>query len=211
MRCGLHISNLRFRSGVPRVGEQADNIGARDQFAQHSQPFCPECVDNKRHARDIAAGTVETRNETEIDRVRAGRENDRNGCGCSFGSHCSRRGEGNDRIYGTRHQIGGQCRQAVEARIGRAIFDCEIAPFDIAGILEALPNGADLSIIQLSAAEQADQRHDGLLRARRARPQHSAAEHCDEVAPFQSITSSARSAGLPWSGPLRADRLLSFR
>ena len=154
---------------------------------------------------------IETGNEIEFDGIGTSRKNDRNSGGCSFGRHCSRRGERNHRCHGVGHQLGGQCRQAVEARIGRAIFDCEIAPFDIASILEPLPNGADLSIIQLSAAEQADQRHDRLLRARRARPQHSAAEHCDEVAPFQSITSSARSAGLPWSGPLRAHRLLSFR
>ena len=31
--------------------------------------------------------------------------------------------------------------------IGRAIFDCKITPLDIATILEALPNGADPSII----------------------------------------------------------------
>jgi hypothetical protein len=121
-------------------------------------------------------------------------ENNRNGCGCSFGSHCSRRGEGNDRIYGITHQVGGQSRQPVEAGIGRAIFDCDIASFDIASVVEALPKGGYLSIIQLSAAEQADQRHGRLLRTHRARPHRSAAKQCDEVAPFQSITSSARSS-----------------
>src|SRR5262249_23037729 len=57
-------------------------------------PRADEVMDNKRHARDIAAGTVETRNETEIDRVGASREKDWNGCGCSFASQCSRRGQG---------------------------------------------------------------------------------------------------------------------
>src|SRR5262249_6111782 len=157
-------------------------------------------VDDKRHARDVAAGTVETRNETEIDWVGAGRENDRNGRGCSFASQCSRRGKRNDCVHRVRHQIGGQCRQSVEAGIRRAIFDCDIESFDIASVLEAPANRADLSIIQLSAAEQADQRHDRPLggrrrlpRQRRERPcSRRAAEQCDEVAAFQSITSSAR-------------------
>ena len=64
-----------------------------------------------------------------------------------FGSHCGRRAQRDYRGYGVRHQIGGHCRQPVEARIGRAIFDCEIAPLDVATILEVLPNGADPSII----------------------------------------------------------------
>jgi hypothetical protein len=45
------------------------------------------------------------------------------------------------------HQLGGQLRQSVEATIGRAIFDCDIAAFDIASVLEPLPNSADQSII----------------------------------------------------------------
>jgi hypothetical protein len=109
-RCGLHISDLGVGRGIAGIGEEPDDIRARDQFAHHSQSFRPECVDDKRHAGDVAAGTAETRNEPEIDRVGAGREHNRNARGCSFGSHCGRRGEGNDRIYGIRHQIGGQLR-----------------------------------------------------------------------------------------------------
>jgi len=109
-RCGLHVSNLGFRSWIPGVDEEADNFGTRDQFAHQFQPFCPKSVGNKSYSCDIATGTVETGNETEIDRVSAERENDWNGCSCSFGSHCRRRGERNDRGYGVRHQIGGHCR-----------------------------------------------------------------------------------------------------
>ena len=57
----------------------------------------------------------------------------------------------NDRAHGIGHQLGCHCRQSVEPTIGRAVFDCEIAAFDIAPVLEALPDSPDLSIIELSA------------------------------------------------------------
>jgi hypothetical protein len=69
--------------------------------------------------------------------------------------------------------------------IGRAVFDCKIAAFDIAGVAEALPDSPDLSIIELAAQEQANQRHARLLRACRERPHRRAAEQLYDVAPFQ--------------------------
>jgi hypothetical protein len=154
-------------------------------------------VDEKSHTRDIAAGTVETGNETEFDWIGADRKYDRHCCGCSFGGHCSRRGERNDCGQGVGDQLGGQCRQPVEATIGRAIFDREVAAFDIAGLLEALSDGADLSIIELGAEEQADQRDRRLLRTCRDRPRdRRAAEQRDECSPFHSITSSARASSV---------------
>src|SRR5205807_6921238 len=61
----------------------------------------------------------------------------------------------------------------------------------IAGFLQSLPNSANLSILELGPAEQADQRHRRLLRARRDRPRCYSGEKCDERASLHSITSSA--------------------
>src|SRR5215813_9008636 len=147
---------LGFRSWIRRVDEKAHDGSARNQLAQQFQPFCPECVYEESHARDIAAGTIETGNEAEIDRIGTDREYDRNGCGCGFRGERSRRGQRNDRGRGIGRQLGSHCRQSVEATIARAIFDRDIAPFDIAGVLEAVPDSGDLSIINLSADKQAD-------------------------------------------------------
>src|SRR5262245_44597267 len=90
----------------------------------NSNRFCPERVDKKRHARDVAAGAIETGNETEFDGIGASCENDRDSGGCSFGGQCSpRRGERNDNGHGVGHQLGGQCWQSVEAAISRAMLD----------------------------------------------------------------------------------------
>src|SRR5262249_43811189 len=79
------------------------------------------------------------------------RKYDRNGCGCSLGGQRSRRADHNDRGRGVGHQLGSQCRQSVKATIGRAILDCDITAFDVAGVPKTLSNSPDLSIIELDA------------------------------------------------------------
>src|SRR5262249_26057877 len=137
-------------------------------------------------------------------------EYDRYGCGCSFRGQRSRRGQRNDRGRGIGRQLGSHCRQSVEATIAGAIFDRDVAPFDVADVLEALPNSSDLSIIELGAEEHADQRDPGLLRPRRERPRgRRAADKRDERAPLHSITSSAIASNL--SGISRPSALAVLR
>ena len=83
--------------------------------------------------------------------------------------------------------------QSVEAAIGRAIFDCNVAAFDVARLFEALSNRTDQSIIELEGAEQADQRHGRLLRVCGQRP----ADRCttkkrNERAPLHNVPRKAR-------------------
>src|SRR5262249_6045330 len=61
----------------------------------------------------------------------------------------------------------------------------------------------------LKRHKRPDHRHRRLLRARRERPRGRAAEQRDEVAPFHSITSSARPTS--GSGTLRPSALAVFR
>jgi hypothetical protein len=83
------------------------------------------------------------------------------------------------------YQFGSQRRKSLKATIGRQIFDRDIAAFDIAELLEALPDRAELAIIEVGAGQQTDQRYCSLLRARRERPRgRGAADERDELAPF---------------------------
>src|SRR5262249_44941919 len=102
-------------------------------------------------------------------------------------------------------QLGSHCRQSVEATIAGAIFDRDVAPFDVADVLEALPNSSDLSIIELGAEEHADQRHTRLLGVRRERPRNRRpAEQRYERAALHSITSSARASNVGGTSRPRA-------
>ncbi len=140
-------SDVGFVGLTRKPTTAALGIRSRSKF----QPFCPERGGEKGHTRDIAAGTIETGHETEINRIGTGRKYNRNDCGCSLGGQRSRRRERNDRGRGVGHQLGSQCRQSVEATIARAILDCDIAAFDVAGVPKTLPNSPDLSIIELAA------------------------------------------------------------
>src|SRR5262249_34856406 len=132
-------------------------------------------------------------------RIGADREYDRNCCSCSLGCQCSRRAECKDEGDWVRHQRSGQCRWSVKTTIGRAIFDFEIAAFDIAGFPWTLPDSFKLSIIKLAACQHADQCHSRLLlRARRERPRsHRAAEQRNELAPPHGTSPPAETPGEP--------------
>src|SRR5262249_11204855 len=84
-RRGLHVSYFGFGSRVRWVEEKTHSSGTRHQLAQQLQPFRSKRFDQKIYTGDIAAGSAETGNQTKLDGVGAGHENDRNGCGGSFG------------------------------------------------------------------------------------------------------------------------------
>src|SRR5262249_4068177 len=101
-------------------------------------------------------------------------------------------------------QIGGQCRQPVVLTFRPTVFDPHILAFDIARFLQALAERRDLLAQRSgrSGIEEADHSHRRLLRARREWPgSRGATEQRYELAPFHSITLSARStraAGTSW-------------
>jgi len=64
------------------------------------------------------------------------------------------------------------------------VFDRHALARDVAHFIEALPEGRELPIIGVNAAEQADDRRCGLLPARRERPRRRAAEQRHEPAPM---------------------------
>src|SRR5262249_35169937 len=91
-------------------------------------------------------------------------------------------------------EIGRQRRQLIVVTIGPAILDQCIAALDITGLAQALPEGGDRTGILggRCTVEESDHRDPRLLRPRRKRPRRRAAKERGELAPFHSITSSAR-------------------
>src|SRR5262249_27244584 len=86
-----------------------------------------------------------------------------------------------------------------------------VLALDVAGLVEAPAEPGNKKRIGRSGVDEADHRHRRLLRARRNRPSgYTAADKCDEFAPFDhSITSSAI-ASSP-GGKLRPNALAVLR
>src|SRR5262245_48839099 len=95
----------------------------------------------------------------------------------------------------TVNQIGRQCGQSIVAVIRPAIFDRHVPALGIAGLFQTLMESRQKRRIQAGrcAMKEPNHGHRRLLRARSERPRgRRAAEQRDELAPFHSITSSAR-------------------
>src|SRR5258705_353306 len=79
----------------------------------------------------------------------------------------------------------------IDLILGRVEFDRHVLALDIASVLQALAESAQLLLQPLMrlAAEEPDHWHPRLLRARRERPCCGCTEHRDELASFHSMTS----------------------
>src|SRR5262249_47878171 len=70
-------------------------------------------------------------------------------------------------------------------------FNCGIATFDIASFFQALSDSAEQPVIELEAAEQADQGNRCLLCTRRERPRHHTAKCADKFSPPHCLPRSS--------------------
>src|SRR5262245_18824937 len=107
-----------------------------------------------------------------------------------------------DHRHLTAYQVSCEVGQSIILMLRPAILDRHILAFDVPAFADALPECGHktCSVGGRRAAEEPDYRHRRLLRARRQRPRHRAAEQGDELAPLHlrghSITSSARASSV---------------
>src|SRR5262249_13615763 len=163
---------------------------------EEAQPVGLEVENKRAYARDVAAGAIEAGDETAPDRVGASHVDDRYSRGRRLGRQCRYLAAwcNNDRHLST-HEIGGERGQLIVLSVGPAIVQGDVSTLEESDIFQALQDQRDERRVdgRRTRAENAAHRHRRLLRARRQRPRcRRAAEQRDELAPFHSITSSAR-------------------
>jgi hypothetical protein len=88
LRRRSRFSYLRLGSRTVRVDEQANRGGRWRQLVQEFDCFGPQDAGVESHAADVALRPVEARHDAHLDRVIAGREDDRNGCCRRLGRDC---------------------------------------------------------------------------------------------------------------------------
>src|SRR5947207_10123991 len=91
------------------------------------------------------------------------------------------------------------------------VFDHHVLALDVPGFVEALTerSGVARGSLARTAADECDDRHPWVLRARRDRPRRRTAEKRDELAPSHSMTSSALTSSV--FGTSRPSVLAAFR
>ena len=110
------------------------------------------------------------------------------------------------------NQFGRHLRQSISLICGPAVYDRYVIALDIAGVFETLVKSTQTlrGPLRRCGVEEPDHRHRWLLPTRRDRPRRRrAAEQRDELAPFHSITSSARASSC--GGTVRPSALAVLR
>src|SRR5215831_3502260 len=140
------------------------------------------------HAGDIAAGSVDAIDETDLDRVGRGAEHDRNGRGGGLrGDRSDHGARCREYSHPATHQIGRQFRQPIVLIRRESVFDCDVTTLFIAGLAQAFAECRYESFHPLGRTrpKKPDHCHRRLLRTRAERPcSRRAAQQRDEIAAF---------------------------
>jgi hypothetical protein len=134
----------------------------------------------------LAGLTSKAGNKTELDRVFADPENDWDCRSGSFGGKCRRiaAGCGNDGNAAA-DEVSHERRQAIILPFQPVVFDRRVPAFDGSSLVEASLERSDIARrhIAATAADECDNRHCRLLRARSERTRGCTTERNYEIAP----------------------------
>jgi len=123
---------------VGRIDEHGNAGRFGHKLMQNFQPFCHQLAGEEIDAGHVAGRPGEARNKTELHRILAGDEDnrDRRRCGLGHESHIvTGRPDYGDL---TANQLGRQFRQSLDFILGEAVDDRHVLALDIAGLLETL-------------------------------------------------------------------------
>src|SRR5262249_24769003 len=191
----LQISRQGLGTGIGWIDEDRNDGCSRDQLVQHFQPLRSYFYGQRGDAREVTARSIEAGDEALLDRIEAGREDDRNRRCCRLGHRGRRNGAYGNHRHLTANQVGRECGQSIIVTLCPAIFDRNVLAFDVAGLLQTLAEGGHVTRVSLwrCAVEEPDHRHRRLLRARRKRPSgYTSADKYDEVPPPHGAYPKAR-------------------
>src|ERR1700730_3676044 len=165
---------------------------------QQLQAFCRHIDSQSSYAREITARMIKAIDETNLDRVGAEHENDRD---CLRGPFCGKRRWGPTRRSDHGHRTANQfsCKrwQPIVMAFRPAVFYRHIPTIDITSFGQASLESSNFVTPRLEglAVEKPDRRHGGLLCAHCKRPRsRRAAKQADELPPSHGGSPEFRGA-----------------
>jgi hypothetical protein len=170
----LRISVARRRAG-----------GLWHEFAQKPEALALQSDQEQMHPGHVAAWSVKARHQAGLDRIKAGDKDDGNRRGRSFGRERGGRAERGDHRHIAPDQIGSHGGKPIKLTLRPAIFNGDVAAFEITRLAEAAAEGGHHVCVWLrrGAMEKSDHRQRRLLRARRERPRCRGAAECGQQFP----------------------------
>src|SRR5262245_21878453 len=155
------------------------------QLVQKCQPLRGHVVREKIDPRQVSARPGEAGDKTELDRIFADAEDDRDLCGRSFGCKRSEvagwRGDNGD---ATTHEVSHDRRKAIELPLQPVVLHRYVLALDVAGFVEAVPKSGGKGRIGRSGIDKPDNWHRRLLRTHGERPRNRCtAQKRNEIAP----------------------------
>ena len=182
----LDLRYLRLGSRPGRIDENRDGFCRGSQLAQDSHPLCRKLGADVCDARDIAARMVEALNQAQLHGVGPVFEDYRYRGGRRLCCQCDGRVT-TGRYHGHRaaNEVCDQRGQPIKVVFYPAIFDRDVSAFDIAGLTEALTEGACLLRIVFcrSAVKPSDHGRARLLGARPERQGGRGSDKREDVPP----------------------------
>jgi hypothetical protein len=182
-----------------------------NQFMQQFEPLRPEVRTQRGHPREVASWMVEAGDKPARNWIAAQKKDDRNRHGRPLCGDCPRRGSRrSDNVHSTAHKIGCKFWQPIVMTARKAVFDCNIASFDVAGFSQTFVECGDeiCELLRGNGRQKPDHRHCRLLRARRERPRRRATEQRYELAALHVGPSPPESVYRTFSLPQGGRRVL---
>ena len=138
--------------GIGRIDQHGNPNGLGHQVVQEPQPLGHNFSDEKIDAGRIAARPGKAGDQTQLDRVFADAEDDRDRRGRSFGRKCSssKAGRG-DHGHATADEVSHERRQAIVLALQPVVLDHHVLALDVAGFVEAFAERSRLGARQASA------------------------------------------------------------
>jgi hypothetical protein len=133
------MSRSVLASRVGRIDQHGNPNRLGHQLVQKCQPLRTQLIREKIDARQVSARPGKTGDKTQLDRVIADAEDDRDGRGRSFG-HLGRivAGWRGDNGHATTHEVSRERWKAIELAFQPMVLHCYVLALEVAGFVEAL-------------------------------------------------------------------------
>ena len=132
-------SVLSVARDIGRIDQHGNPNGLGHQLVQKCQPLRIQLSREKIDPRQVSARPGEAGDETELDRVFADAEDDRDRRGRSFGRKRSRvAGWRGDNGHATTHEFSHERRKAIELALQPVVLHRYVLALEVAGFVEAL-------------------------------------------------------------------------